>query len=74
LGFAVPGKTMTTALTFLQGRFQAVGEGDNTTKAVILHAQSVAGAADFAYVNRLYRLRNAWMLAASPFSCSRSPI
>jgi uncharacterized protein YfaS (alpha-2-macroglobulin family)/TolA-binding protein len=59
LGFTVPAPVMTLALAFLQARFQATGEGDHAQKAVILYAQSAAGVADFAPVNRLHRLRSA---------------
>ncbi|MDQ3813495.1 MAG: tetratricopeptide repeat protein, partial [Armatimonadota bacterium] len=59
LGLAVPNKTLTAALSFLQTRFQAAGEGQSAVKALTLYAQSVAGAAEFAHANRLYRLRNA---------------
>src|SRR5207247_371930 len=57
LGFGVPGPAMAKALAWLQTRFQQTGAGDNAAKALILYAQSVAGAADFAFLNRLHRLR-----------------
>jgi uncharacterized protein YfaS (alpha-2-macroglobulin family)/TolA-binding protein len=56
LGFDLPDKTLERALALLNARFQA--SGDESEKALILYAQSVAGAADFAHANRLYRLRN----------------
>lgn len=59
LGFDVPKQTLSTALSYLQAQFQATGEGDNTGKATILYAQSLAGTGDFGSLNRLYRLRNA---------------
>jgi uncharacterized protein YfaS (alpha-2-macroglobulin family)/TolA-binding protein len=56
LGFDLPDKTLGRALALLNARFQA--SNDESEKSLILYAQSVAGGADFAHANRLYRLRN----------------
>jgi uncharacterized protein YfaS (alpha-2-macroglobulin family)/TolA-binding protein len=56
LGFDLPDDTLDRATSLLNTRFQA--SNDESDKALILYAQSVAGVADFAHVNRLYRLRN----------------
>jgi hypothetical protein len=80
LGFVVPNQALARGLAFLQNRFQQTGEGDHATKAVILYAQSVAGVADFAFVNRLHRLRNAMdtrslaLLALTLANMNREPM
>lgn len=80
LGFVVPSQTLARGLAFLQNRFQQTGESDNATKSVILYAQSVAGVADFAFVNRLHRLRNSMdtrslaLLALTLANMNREPM
>ncbi len=58
LGLAVEEGTETRAAMFLQRAFLSAGAADNDPKAVILHALSLTGSAEFAHVNRLYRERN----------------
>ncbi len=57
-GIAVNDATLANAQAYLQNQFTKAAANDNDAKAVILHALSVAGAADFANLNRLYRERN----------------
>ena len=58
-GIAVDENALAKAKTFLHNAFTRVSANDNDAKAVILHALSTVGSADFANVNRLYRERNA---------------
>jgi len=58
-GITVNEASLASAQAFLQNQFTKAAANDNDAKAVLLHALSVAGAADFANVNRLYRERNA---------------
>ena len=57
-GIEVRQPTRDKARTYLQNKFTQVSTNDNDAKAVILHALSVDGAADFAHANRLHRERN----------------
>jgi len=52
-----PGEALEKGLAYLQNQFQQAGEQDHERKAAILHAQALAGRADFAHANRLHRLR-----------------
>jgi len=58
-GLAVHPQTLAKAQTYLKNIFSALSANDNDAKAVILHALSAGGAADFAHANRLHRERNA---------------
>ncbi|MFI5380764.1 MAG: outer membrane protein assembly factor BamD, partial [Tepidisphaerales bacterium] len=58
LGIAVNDSTLAGAQAFLLSQFTKAAANDNDAKAVILHALSASGAADFANINRLYRERN----------------
>jgi len=58
LGVSAPPEPLAKAKAFLQNQFQAAGESDYERKLAILDAQAQAGEADFAYVNRVYRVRN----------------
>ena len=57
-GVAVDNQTIARATDYLKTAFAQTDQKDNDTKAVILHALSTLGEADFAYANRLYRRRN----------------
>ncbi len=57
-GVAVDAPTIARTTTYLKTAFAQIDQQDNDTKAVILHALSTLGEADFAYANRLYRRRN----------------
>ncbi len=57
-GLKVHPQTLTKAQTYLKNTFSRLSANDNDAKAVILHALSVNGAADFAHANRLHRERN----------------
>ena len=57
-GVAVDDPTIARTTTYLKTAFAQIDQKDNDTKAVILHALSTLGEADFAYANRLYRRRN----------------
>ena len=59
LGVAVHADTVKKAQTYLQNTFTKVSANDNDAKAVLLHALSANGAAQFAHANRLHRERNA---------------
>ncbi len=58
-GFAVPQPIFDKGVQHLNTVFSAAGESDNEGKAIILHGMAEAGAADFAFANRLHRNRNA---------------
>src|SRR5258708_29655297 len=58
-GFAVPQAIFDKGVQHLNSVFAAAGESDNEGKSIILHGLAEAGAADFAFANRLYRNRNA---------------
>jgi uncharacterized protein YfaS (alpha-2-macroglobulin family)/TolA-binding protein len=58
LGISVPPKPLANAKAFLQNQFQAAAESDFERKLAILDAQAQSGEADFAHVNRVYRVRN----------------
>ena len=57
-GVAVDDQTIAKTITYLKTAFARANQKNNDTKAVILHALSTLGEADFAYANRLYRRRN----------------
>ena len=56
LGLEVAKPILDKANAFLTARY--TGSSDDTSKAMIVWAQSKAGTSDFAHANRLYRLRN----------------
>lgn len=56
-GFAVPQATFDKGVQHLQSLNTAAAESDNEGKAILLHGLAEAGAADFAHLNRLHRLR-----------------
>ena len=58
VGVSVNYQTMEKGTAYLKRAFSKVEPNDDETKAVILHALSRFGQADFAYANRLYRNRN----------------
>jgi len=58
LGITVNPQTLEKGIERLKQAFSQVAQNDDETKAVILHALSRVGQADFAYANRLYRNRN----------------
>ncbi|MBT6483831.1 MAG: tetratricopeptide repeat protein, partial [Planctomycetaceae bacterium] len=57
-GYAVPTNTFDKAVQFLRTAFTATNPADREAQAIILHGLAEAGAADFAFANRLYRERN----------------
>ncbi|MBS3764776.1 MAG: hypothetical protein KGZ25_15860, partial [Planctomycetes bacterium] len=57
-GISVHSQTFSNAVKYLQNRFRSVSATDNDAKAVILHALSTRGKAEFAHANRLHRERN----------------
>lgn len=57
-GYAVPNDTFDKAVKFLRSAFTATNQSDREAQAIILHGLAEAGAADFAFANRLYRERN----------------
>jgi hypothetical protein len=57
-GFAIPDETLERGEKYLLNQFSSARTEENDAKAIILHALSASGKADFAYANRLYRLRN----------------
>ncbi|MFQ6039969.1 MAG: MG2 domain-containing protein [Candidatus Poribacteria bacterium] len=58
VGVSVNPQTIEKGMAYLKQAFSKVEPNDDETKAVILHALSRIGEADFAYANRLYRNRN----------------
>ncbi len=67
-GVAVDDPTITRTTDYLKAAFAQIDQKDNDTKAVILHALSTLGEADFAYANRLYRQRNQMTDAALAYT------
>ena len=67
-GVAVDDQTIAKTITYLKTAFTRTNQKDNDTKAVILHALSTLGQADFAYANRLYRQRNQMTDAALAYT------
>ena len=57
-GFAVPNDTFNKAVQSLKTAFTKSAQSDREGQAIILHGLAEAGAADFAFANRLYRERN----------------
>lgn len=56
-GYTVQDATMDAALNYLAGQVTQTGETDYETRAILLHALSVAGRGDFALANQLFRNR-----------------
>ena len=56
-GYPVPDDAFQKALAFLKNQIAATDNSDYETKAILLHALTVAGHEDFALANRLYRDR-----------------
>ncbi len=67
-GVAVDNQTIARTTDYLKAAFAQTDQKDNDTKAVILHALSTLGEADFAYANRLYRQRNQMTDAALAYT------
>ena len=67
-GAAVDDPTIARTTTYLKTTFAQIDQKDSDTKAVILHALSTLGEADFAYANRLYRQRNQMTDAALAYT------
>ena len=67
-GVAVNNQTIARATDYLKTAFAQTDQKNNDTKAVILHALSTLGEADFAYANRLYRQRNQMTDAALAYT------
>jgi tetratricopeptide (TPR) repeat protein len=63
-GVAVNADTLNRAANYLRNAFRHLKATDNDGKALIVHALSSAGAAEFAHLNRLYRERNSLGSAA----------
>ncbi len=60
--------TLAKARACLANTFTRLAATDNDAKAVVLHALSVGGGADFAHANRLHRERNALSPAALAYT------
>ncbi len=58
-GYKIPDDRFERAVTYLQSQIATTGENDYASKAILLHALSVAGQGDFTLANRLYRNRPA---------------
>ncbi|MFC1715758.1 tetratricopeptide repeat protein [Candidatus Poribacteria bacterium] len=67
-GISIHPQTIEKATSYLKSVFAQVGQNDYEAKSVILHALSLAGEADFAYANRLYRNRNRMSLSSLAYS------
>ena len=67
-GVAVDDQAIAKATDYLKAAFAQTDQRDNDTKAVILHALSTLGEADFAYANRLYRRRHQMSDAALAYT------
>ena len=67
-GVAVDDQTIARTTAYLKTAFAQIDQKDNDTKAVILHALSTLGEADFVYANRLYRRRNQMTDAALAYT------
>ena len=67
-GVAVDNPTIARTTDYLKTAFAQIDQKDNDTKAVLLHALSTLGEADFAYANRLYRQRNQMTDAALAYT------
>ena len=67
-GVAVDGPATAKTTAYLKTAFAQIDQKDNDTKAVILHALSTLGEADFAYANQLYRRRNQMTDAALAYT------
>ena len=67
-GVAVDDQAIAKTTDYLKAAFAQTDQRDNDTKAVILHALSTLGEADFAYANRLYRRRNQMSDAALAYT------
>lgn len=63
-GYPVPADAFDRAATYLQSVIAQTAEDDYETRAVLLHALSIAGRGDFTLANRLYRNRPALSNAA----------
>jgi len=57
-GFSIPADTLEKAVASLKSAFTNSSTSDREGQAIILHGLAQAGAADFAFANRLYRERN----------------
>jgi alpha-2-macroglobulin len=55
--YKVADENLDKAVAFLKGQIAASGAGDLESKAILLHALTVAGHEDFTLANRLYRSR-----------------
>ena len=56
--FVVPAQTLNAGVARLKSQFASSNTSDREGQAIILHGLAQAGAADFAFANRLYRERN----------------
>ena len=63
-GFRVPDDGYNKAVQYLQNSITTTDNADHAGKALLLHAATVAGRADFNLANRLYRLRETLSTAA----------
>ena len=57
-GMDFPPEVLDKAATYLEAQYGKAAPTDNLARALILHALSEAGKADYAFLNRLHRLRN----------------
>ena len=64
VAYKVADENYDKAVGFLKGQIAATGAGDLESKAILLHALTVAGQEDFTLANRLYRSRPVLSAAA----------
>ena len=68
LAIPVPAATVSKAINFTRTAFTKAPQEANELKAMLLHALSVHGRGDFAFANRLYRLRGSLSPAALAYT------
>lgn len=68
LGIGVDARTMKKGEEFLKSRYAGLGQDDYDMRAMILHALTQTGGADYTFVNRLYRERGSLGEAALAYT------
>ena len=63
-GYRIPEDAMSKAVSFLESQNAKTAVSDYESKAILLHATTMAGKSDFPMANRLYRNRQAMSNAA----------
>ena len=67
-GIGVDSAVLDRSERFLRGRYAGLEQDDYELRAMILHALTHWGGADYAFVNRLYRMRSALSEAALAYT------